>query len=333
MRDLSLPYPLPVDLPELHRQSLRSLLLMRVYGAPFCNSTFDEENAPRKVLEIGCGTALWSSACSDFFKSLGHDKISFTGLDIAPLAPDLNTQGVDWRFVQHDLRKQSMPFPDQEFDFIFIKDSGFCVSSSIAKTSPLKETMRMLKPGGIVELWESDHVIRTLLPNPTQPKGLSENEIEQAEASGAYIITSNTSFVPTQNKYLADYNTWVESALGKRGLTAAPCGMASWALGFHSDTLKDAGSRRIALPFTDTRWEREAGRPPLTSYQISLRRTALETSIGFIESMEPVLKEVSGKRQDEWDRWRALVAQDLLENRGALNGECFESGAWWATKC
>lgn len=190
----------------------------------------------------------------------------------------------------------------------------------------------MLKPGGIVELWESDHVIRTLLPNPTLPKGLRGDDIEQAEASRAYIISSNTSFAPTQNKFLTNYNTWVESALGKRGLTAAPCGMASWALGSHSDVLKDTGSRRIALPFTDTRWEREAGRAPLTPYQSSLRQTALETSIGFIESMEPALKEVSGKRQDEWDRWRALMTYDLLEHNGALNGECLEFGAWWATK-
>ena len=35
LRDPDNPYPLPCDLAEIHRQTLRSLTLMRVFGAPF----------------------------------------------------------------------------------------------------------------------------------------------------------------------------------------------------------------------------------------------------------------------------------------------------------
>ena len=332
LRDPTLPYPLPVDLPELHRQSLRLLLLMRLHGAPFCNTTINEDVPPKKVLEVACGTALWSSACHDYFKRHGHDNVSFTGMDIVPLAPDLRQNGVDWRFVQHDIRRRPFPFSDAEFDFIFIKDTAFLVNNAETKGGPLIDAVKHLKPGGILEVWESDHTFRALLPKPAVPPGTTEDELEQAEATASYIMSSSTAFAASQNKYLIDYNMWIERALGKRGLSASPCGLAMWAFRMHTEMFHDIGSRRLALPFGNTRWERESKRLELTPFQESLRRTALLTTIQFIESMEPVLKVESAKRQDEWDRWWASMTKDLLEQDGTLNGECLEIGAWWARK-
>lgn len=332
LRDTTLPYPLPVDLSEVHRQSLRLLLLMRLHGAPFCNTVINEDSPPKKVLEVACGSALWSSACHDYFKSCDHHGIEFTGLDIAPLAPDLRQSGVNWRFVQHDLRKRPWPFTEKEFDFIFLKDVGFCMAGAEMKDSPLAEISRLLKPGGVVEIWESDHVFRTLLPSPSKPAGATEDEFEQAEASAAYIMTDGTGFAVSQNKYLRDYNMWVEQALDKRNLSATPCATTMWALRVEAERFGNVGSRRLALPMGEVRWEKEVGRAPLTPYQSGLRRTALLTVVKFIESMEPVLKGESGKRQDEWDRWWASMISDLLEQNGTYDGECIEVGAWWAQR-
>ena len=333
LRDPTLPYPLPVDLPELHRQSLRLLLLMRLHGKPFCNPVFKEDAPPpKKVLEVACGTALWSSACHNYFKENSHDQVKFTGMDIAPLAPDLRQIGVNWRFVQHDIRKQPFPFADEEFDFIFIKDTAFLVSNVETKGSPLTDITKYLKVGGVLEIWESDHVFRALLPQPAVPPGTTKDELEQARASATYIMSSSTAFAASQNKYLMDYNMWIERALGKRGLSASPCGLAMWAFRMYSDVFRDIGSRRLALPFGNTRWERESSKVELTPFQASLRRTALLTTIQFIESMEPVLMVESGKRQDEWDRWWANMTNNLLEQDGTLDGECLEVGAWWSHK-
>ena len=41
----------------------------------------------------------------------------------------------------------------------------------------------------------------------------------------------------------------------------------------------------------------------LTDEQAALRYTALLVVIQMIESLEPLLKEVSGKNQEEWQRW------------------------------
>ena len=354
LRDPSITYPLPIDLIELHRQNLRTLLLMNVFGAPFCSTLFGDE-PPRKVLEVACGAAFWSSACHDYFKRENHANVSFTGLDVAPLAPDLRLHGMDWRFVQHDLRKSPLPFEDEEFDFIFVKDTSFC------RFNPMVELMRYLKLGGVIEIWESDVLIRCILPYPSKILAAAEEDVDQAERTATYIITSETAFTQPQNAYLQDFNLWAKKAFDKLKLTTTPCAIMSVAAR-ESDVHRDVGSLRLAIPFGEVRWEREgiggefvekkdkndlnkpAGKSAsrigeslishkrLTKDQAALRHTALTTMLGLIDSLEPILKLESGMKQDEWDRWWAGLNTDLLANGGTLNGECLEIGAWWARK-
>lgn len=361
LRDPTISYPLPVDLVEIHRQNLRTLLLMQVYGAPFC-VPFSPNQRPKKVLEIACGSALWSSVAHDFFQSRGHQNVSFTGLDIAPLAPDLRKQGVDWRFVQHDLRKLPLPFDDEEFDFIFVKDTVFCAAGVGVEVNPLMQLMRYLKPDGVIEVWESDLLFRCLRPSPPTSMGMAEEDVKQAESTATYAIAAGTPFTKAQNPYLQDYNVWAERAMEKIEATAAPCALMGLTFSSEPELFTSVGSRRIAIPLGEVRWEREdiggdpsshnkkAGREQsvakrasasvqpslvrrsLTPDQKALRRIALETVLGLIEGLETLLMKESGKKQDEWDRWWAGLNSDLLEQDGLLNGECLEVGAWWARK-
>lgn len=364
LRDPSLNYPLPVDLTELHRQNLRTFLLIQVFGAPFCSPAFDKE-PPKKVLELACGTALWTSACHHYFKEQGYENIAFTGLDIAPLASDLKEQGVDWRFVQHDLRRSELPFENEEFDFLFVKDTAFCAGGFGVQTNPLSVLLPYLKPGGVIEVWESDLLFRCLLPFPHVAPGTTGEDVEKAEETATYVITSGTAFAKPQNPFLLDYNNWVEKALDKLKLPAAPCAVMGIAFSSEPEVYAEVGSRRIAIPFGEVRWEGEDApaepdtpsspsaesssskqhsrksskakivpttRKALTLDQAALRKTALNTVIGLIESLEPLLMKESEKRQDEWDRWWANMTANLLLENGTINGECLEVGAWWARK-
>jgi len=336
---------------------------MQVFGKPFC-SPFLEDRPPKKILEIACGSALWSSVCHDYLARSGISDASFTGLDIAPLAPDLNERGINWRFVQHDLRKSPLPFPDGEFDLIFVKDTSFWAATAGLKVDPLSEPLRLLKPGGALEVWDSDYTIRTLLPHPPIAPSIADEDQEQAEFTATYTTAPGTPFTVAQNLYLQDYNSWVEKALDKRRLTAVPCALVGLVISGEPEALGSVGSRRIAIPFGEVRWEREGvrvhssdtkkpgrrrlstsgpmvtvkedgkqlRRSTLNANQAALRRTTLLTVVQMIESLEPMLKEASGKTQDEWDRWWAGMTTDLLEQKGTASGECLEVGAWWGQK-
>ena len=351
-------YPLPVDLGELHRQNLRTLLLMQVFGGPICATI---ESPPTKVLEIACGSALWSSSCHEYFKKQGHENISFTGLDIASLAPDLKKQGVNWQFVQHDLRKPPLPFKDGEFDLIFVNDCMVVFAADPeVPVNPLTGFKKYLKPGGVVEIWESDFHIRCLLPESAHAPGIATEDLKTAKMTATYTMSQTTPFTKAPNKFLQAYNNWLEAGFQRLGLSVAPCATLGYSLSTEAEVPGNVGSRRVAIPFSPTRWEADdlssqseqnicttkakgkgsaaqacvpkANHKPLTPEQGAVRRTALNITIGLIESLEPLLKEQSGMKQDEWYRWWGNMTADLLDKEGTANGECLEAGAWWVRK-
>ncbi|KAJ5942041.1 hypothetical protein N7516_002209 [Penicillium verrucosum] len=317
-RDPENVYPLPCDLPEIHRQSLRTLMLLR----------------------IACGSGLWSGLCHEYFTRRGHPDVAFAGIDVISIAPDLRKQGMNWQFKRHDLRRPRLPFPDDYFDFVFIKDAGMCPSSPAQSASGLSEPLRVLKSGGILEVWDSDWSFRSLLPNPAPARKTTSKEQEIADATATYTFSSATPFTRAQNKFVVDYNSWVEKSFDRLKLTALPCATIGLSFNSEVDLLENVDSRRVAIPLGDLRWERDGQgkdsknrpRKALTPEQISIRRTALITTIQMIEGLEPILMESSGKGRDEWDRWWAAMTADLLQKGGLASGECLEVSAWWGKK-
>ncbi|KAK5716657.1 hypothetical protein LTR15_009549 [Elasticomyces elasticus] len=351
-----LPYPLPVDLPEIQRQNLRTLLSCRVLGRPVCSPNAAKD-IPEKVLEVGCGSAYWSAACHDYYASLGHTNIHFTGLDVAPLAPNLGKQGVNWTFVQHDLRRMPLPFDDEEFDLIMLKDLSLVLLIGAPFQHFLDESIRLLRVGGTLEIWESDHVMRSLMPHPPP---MSKNVFDQriADQTATFLIAPGTPFAPAQNKFFQRANAWITDALDARKLPPTPCARIAQVLYQEPESLGDVGMKRVAIPLGELRWERDShkhtrsnseldalsnnkgkaklGDGALTQDQLALRQTALLTVLQMIESLEPLLKEVSGKDSVEWSHWWAMMMADLLDpsdsSKAASTGEVLEVGAWWATK-
>ncbi|KAF2660636.1 hypothetical protein K491DRAFT_688082 [Lophiostoma macrostomum CBS 122681] len=350
LRDL--PYPLPCDLSELQRQNLQTLLATSVFGRAL-GSTPSPHNPPTKVLELACGTGYWSSLCHTHLSSLGYEDVSFTGLDIVPLAGDLGRQGIDWRFLQHDLRKVPLPFDDGEFDIVVMKDMSMVVPYGSPSQRVLDEAMRILKSGGTLEIWETDHIIRSILPHPPPPPGKNPHEYACAVSTRTFLISPITPFTEAHNKYLSDSNGWIQDALDRRKLTPSPCTRVSQMLLQETETLRNVENRRVAIPLGELRWEREVAAnlkrrgsevakgkkssaslegSSLNEEQAALRYTALLVVIQMIESLEPLLKEVSGKNQEEWQRWWGSMMTNLLEQKGASSGECLEVGVWWCRK-
>ena len=361
LSDQTLAYPLPCDVLELHRQNLRTLLLIQVFGAPFCAPSLSAQ-PPTNVLDVACGTGVWSSLCHDHFAERGAPPISFTGLDIAPLAPDLSQAGLDWTFVRHDLRKLPLPFADGQFDFIMLKDLSLVVQTSDLQDKLMDEYLRILRPGGVLEAWETDHTLRTLLPHAASAPGISDEEQRRAESLAIFPLHPSTPRATPQNPYLQDLNVWVRQTLEEKRLTPTPCTAIGPMMLQEAEALGDQGARRVAILLGEAKWEREGvsesvveggsgskgkrsvgrlsdssstrrrrNRKSLNQDQAALRRTALLTFVQMMESIEHLLQQASGRSQDEWDRWWAGMMEDLLV-KGSLNGECLEIGAWWGRK-
>ncbi|KAI9681476.1 MAG: hypothetical protein M1817_002760 [Caeruleum heppii] len=357
LNDPSLHYPLPCDVAEIHRQNLRTVLLTEVFGGPLCAPAL-AKTAPKKVLEIACGSGFWSSLCHDYFASRGFPDVAFTGLDIAPLAPDLGASGMNWSFVQHDLRRLPLPFRDDEFDLVFVKDMSLVVTAGDLQDQLMDDYLRVLRPGGILEAWECDHTLRSLVPHPVTTTGVSKTDQQRAQRLGVYPLGPSTPCTTPPNDFLQDYNAWLRETLAARHLTPTPCAAMGSLMLQEAEDLVDQGSRRFAILLSDVKWEREGvgGRQPANSAskrrqsrshasgnakyaptekrtlkpdQVALRRTALLAVVQMMESLEPLLKEASGKGPDEWDRWWSGMMEDLFAKKGTASGECLEVGAWW----
>lgn len=344
-RDLS--YPLPCDVAELQRQNLRTSLACTVFGRPIC-STDARGRPPARVLELGCGTAYWSASCHKTYAASGYGTIQFTGMDIVPVAPDLQRQGLNWKFVQHDMKRVPWPFDDGSFDFIMWKDLSLVANVGVQSQRILDECIRVLRVGGTLEIWEYDNLIRCVQPHTVQACRSSEDE-KTASVTATCPITSGTPFAPSRNRYLKAANKWIDSAVAKRNLASTPCARMATMLLQEPEHLGKLGIRRVAIPLSSLSPGQEAAtlrckdnrrksqiRPldsKLKRDQLVLRQTALLTVIQMIESLEPLLKETSGKNNEEWSFWWAsMMANVSSDEKKSLNGECLEIGAWWATK-
>jgi hypothetical protein len=268
---------------------------------------------------------------------------------------------MNWRFVQHDLRRVPLPFREDEFNLVMIKDMSLTTPMTVdTQQTYIDEYLRILKPGGTLEIWDGDHSLRMLLPHAPPSTKVDDEESEDEEqvrtnAMGTYTVTTQTPLAAPQNAFLNDYNTWISKAFEARKLNPMPCTSFRPML-LQEPDLTEIDSRRLAIPLGEVRWEREgvggavtqgtnghaissskgkareADRKTLTAGQAALRRTALMTVVQMIESLEPFLREASGKGQDEWDRWQGNMMNDLLKQNGTSWGECLEVGAWWARK-
>ncbi|KAH7878089.1 uncharacterized protein C8R40DRAFT_1168134 [Lentinula edodes] len=139
------------------------------------------ENPPTKVLDIGCGTGSWILDCARIWRTC-----HFVGMDLVPIQPDLQQVGssdlahrVTW--IQGNFL-ESLPFPNEEFDFVHIKRISLGVPED--KWDYLfEEILRVMKPGAAFEMIEEDLMfpggaIRVDDENESIPENFNSHPVE-----------------------------------------------------------------------------------------------------------------------------------------------------------
>ncbi|ORZ20640.1 S-adenosyl-L-methionine-dependent methyltransferase [Absidia repens] len=101
------------------------------------------------VLDVGCGLGQWSMEMATTYPNS-----TFIGLDILPTFPkDIKPRNC--YFLQVNVKRLPLPFADQSVDFIYQRDLNWGLGQD--DWYPLiKEYLRILKPGGWIELVEAD---------------------------------------------------------------------------------------------------------------------------------------------------------------------------------
>ncbi|KAJ3045364.1 hypothetical protein HDV00_010234 [Rhizophlyctis rosea] len=142
-------YFLPNDDEEMDRLHLQHYIIRLIFGSNFSAPVTQMlKESGRKVLDLGCGSGIWSfEVASDF------PQCQVTGFDLSPVQPD-TVKPKNVQFLEGDLTKVPLPFPDASFDFV---DMRFLFSALKADHWPIliSEIVRILKPGGYLELMEA----------------------------------------------------------------------------------------------------------------------------------------------------------------------------------
>ncbi|CAG8771491.1 16480_t:CDS:2, partial [Cetraspora pellucida] len=140
-------YPLPNDDDELDRLHLQHFMMRYIWQSNFSAPIKHILSSPRtKILDIGCGAGSWS-----FDMASTYHLVEVIGLDMSPLQPT-HIKPKNFKFVKANAL-EGLPFNDNTFDFVFQR---YMFTGCTKEKWPylINEIVRVLKPGGFLELSE-----------------------------------------------------------------------------------------------------------------------------------------------------------------------------------
>ncbi|CAG8638359.1 172_t:CDS:2 [Ambispora gerdemannii] len=117
------------------------------YSAPIKMQLFE---GGLKVLDVGCGTGIWLDEMA-----AENPRSTFTGMDVNSSLFKLENKNGNAGFFVYNLL-DGLPFGDNTFDYIHQSFLNLYLTEKQWKETVIKELVRVCKPGGYIELIESD---------------------------------------------------------------------------------------------------------------------------------------------------------------------------------
>ncbi|KAG9286984.1 hypothetical protein G9A89_001222 [Geosiphon pyriformis] len=132
------------------RKELHHVLMKKVWkslvSAPVLDRLLKDEC---QVLDVGCGTGAWMQEMA-----AEYPKSKFTGMDIISNF-EIDNANKNAEFFKHDLLN-GIPFKNDTFDLIHQSFLNLFIPEKQWKEKVIPELVRVCKPGGWIELFESD---------------------------------------------------------------------------------------------------------------------------------------------------------------------------------
>ncbi|CAJ0643473.1 2770_t:CDS:2 [Entrophospora sp. SA101] len=124
-------------------------LVKAIWGENFSSPVHEKlKQGNFKVLDIGCGSGTWACDLSSDYQSS-----NFIGIDHLKLFPDSKPNNVE--FMTHKCYS-SLPFEDDTFDFVHFRFRTICYTIERWENFVIKELVRILKPGGYLEIYDAE---------------------------------------------------------------------------------------------------------------------------------------------------------------------------------
>ncbi|CAG8473924.1 1697_t:CDS:2 [Diversispora eburnea] len=130
---------------EIDNANFQHFLFKKLWGKSYSAPIDEMLKAGGKVLDVGCSTGSFLLDCA-----LEFPKSEFVGIDISPIFPT-QIKPPNVTFQIHDIRKPFL-FEDESFDFIHLGFIRNYVNKESWKLVIIPEILRILKPGGWVEV-------------------------------------------------------------------------------------------------------------------------------------------------------------------------------------
>ncbi|GHO64408.1 hypothetical protein KSC_033000 [Ktedonobacter sp. SOSP1-52] len=147
------PYVLPKDTQEISRLDFQHFLLRQAFQSNYLSPI----TQPKDILDVGAGTGRWADELAQAFP-----QAFVIGCDLVEQTTEKSFKQPNYRFVEADVLK-GLPFRDRSFDFVHQR-LLFLAIPAHAWPSELLELVRVARPGGWIELVESEIQARNAGP-------------------------------------------------------------------------------------------------------------------------------------------------------------------------
>ena len=154
---INLPYILPKDMREASRLDFQHFLLRVVLGGNYLAPL----QQPETILDVGSGSGRWALEMARDFP-----QAHVTACDLLKQESQGSSAPLNVHFVQGDLLK-GLPFPDQSFDFVHQRLLCLAIPR-LSWPGVVRELVRVTKPGGWIELVETQLLMANMGPVLTQ---------------------------------------------------------------------------------------------------------------------------------------------------------------------